>query len=63
MPLSPERWRAITAVLGAAMERAPNERAGHIAAACGADEALRIEVESLLAVAERAESSLGVPTA
>jgi TolB-like protein/Flp pilus assembly protein TadD len=63
VPLTPERWRVVTEVLGAALERTPAERPAVVAAACGADAALRSEVEALLAVAERAESSLGVPTA
>ena len=62
-PLTPERWRAAAAVLGAALERTPAERPALLAAACGADVALRSEVEALLAVAERSENSLGVPSA
>ncbi len=62
-PLTPERWRVVAAVLGAALERPPAERSAFVTAECGADAELRGEVESLLAAAERAESSLGVPTA
>src|SRR5215218_3989207 len=59
----PERWRVAAAVLGAALQRTPAERPAIIAAACGTDAVLRSEVEALLAVAERADGSLGVPSA
>jgi TolB-like protein len=61
--LTPERWRAVKEVLGAALERAPDERAALIDDACGADRELRAEVEAILAAAERADGSLGVPDA
>jgi serine/threonine-protein kinase len=48
-PLTPERWRVVDSVVQAALERAPAERAGFLARACGSDAALRHEVESLLA--------------
>ncbi|CAA9340811.1 MAG: hypothetical protein AVDCRST_MAG40-2390, partial [uncultured Gemmatimonadaceae bacterium] len=48
--MSPERWRAVNALLQAALTRAPAERSGFVADACGADAALRREVESLLRV-------------
>ena len=63
MSLTPERWRAASAVLGAALERAPNERSALITEACGADVELRAEVEGMLAAAERTDGSLGVPNA
>ena len=63
MSLTPERWRAASAVLGAALERAPGERAALVDEACGADVELRAEVEAMLAAAERADGSLGVPDA
>src|SRR5215218_6624787 len=62
-PPTPERWRAAAAVLGAALEKTPAERPAIVAAACGTDMELRSEVEALLAVAERGEISLGVPSA
>src|SRR5688572_30826775 len=63
MSLTPERWRAASAVLGAALERVPNERSALVNEACGADVELRAEVEAMLAAAERADGSLGVPDA
>src|SRR5688572_11795724 len=61
--LTPERWRAARAVLGAALERAPDERSALVNEACGADVELRAEVETMLAAAGRADGSLGVPNA
>jgi eukaryotic-like serine/threonine-protein kinase len=47
--MTEERWRRIELVFHAALEREPRERVEYVAAACGADEDLRKEVESLLA--------------
>src|SRR5829696_1167528 len=47
--MTPERWRAVDAILQAALACEPKRRDPLIAAACGADQALRLEVESLLA--------------
>ena len=44
-----ERWRVVDSLLGSALEREPHERAAFLRTACGADETLRCEVESLLA--------------
>src|SRR5688500_6387224 len=63
MSLTPERWRAVKEVLGAALERAPDERAALIDEACGADRELRAAGEAMLAAAGRADGSLGVPDA
>jgi homoserine O-acetyltransferase len=46
---SASRWRQVDALYHAARERAPEARAAFLAGACGNDEALRREVESLLA--------------
>ncbi|HKG93632.1 MAG TPA: protein kinase [Gemmatimonadaceae bacterium] len=48
-PMTPERWRAVDAILQAALAREPEGRDAVVAEACGEDEALRIEVASLLA--------------
>jgi serine/threonine protein kinase/Tol biopolymer transport system component len=47
--MSDARWRQVKAIFEAAVERPHGERAAFIAAAAGEDEALRREVESLLA--------------
>lgn len=47
--MTEDRWRRIEEIFHGALEQAPEERAGYIAAACGTDSGLRKEVESLLA--------------
>src|SRR5947208_5072599 len=47
--MTPELWERVKTVFDAARERPPGERARFLDAACGADAALRVEVESLLA--------------
>jgi serine/threonine protein kinase/tetratricopeptide (TPR) repeat protein len=44
-----DRWREIESVYHSACERSLEERASYLESACGGDEALRREVESLLA--------------
>lgn len=51
-PTSRESWRRIEALLDAALDRAPRERAAFLESACGGDEALRAKVASLLAACE-----------
>jgi serine/threonine-protein kinase len=48
-PMTPERWRAVDAVLQAALACEPDRREAFVAEACGGDEGLRREVTSLLA--------------
>jgi tRNA A-37 threonylcarbamoyl transferase component Bud32 len=48
-PMTPERWRTVDAILQAALACEPERRSAVVAAACGDDWALRIEVASLLA--------------
>jgi non-specific serine/threonine protein kinase/serine/threonine-protein kinase len=50
-----QEWQRIKALFGAALERTPAERAGFLREACGEDESVREEVESLL----RAHDSVG----
>jgi len=47
--LSQEEWRRVEGVYHEALEHRPESRAAFVAASCGADSALRREVESLLA--------------
>jgi serine/threonine protein kinase/tetratricopeptide (TPR) repeat protein len=54
--MTPERWRQISAIFSAARLRDPAEQATFIAEACGDDQLLASEVESLLA----AEDSGGI---
>jgi hypothetical protein len=53
--MTPERYQQIGRLLDAALEHAPDERATLLAQACGADEALRREFESLLNAHERSK--------
>jgi eukaryotic-like serine/threonine-protein kinase len=46
--MTPERWQEIERLYHAARERDPDERPAFLAAACGSDDALRREVETLL---------------
>jgi Tol biopolymer transport system component len=56
-----ERWRRIEALCDGALGRAPGDRAAYLSAECGADEALRREVEALLAHERSAEHFLERP--
>ena len=55
--MTPERWQQVKRVLENVLERAPSERAFFLAQACDGDQALRQEVESLLATDEQGRSS------
>ena len=56
-----DRWRRIEELCHDALEREPGERAGFVRVACDGDEALRLEVESLLAQHAPADSFLDRP--
>jgi predicted ATPase len=61
--MSPQRHRLAGEVYHAALDRPAQERAAFVAEACGDDEGLRREVESLLAAHERAEGFLATAPA
>ena len=61
--MTPERWQAVKELLARALERAPGERPAFLEGECGADAALRHEVESLLAAGEHTGGFLGPPHA
>ena len=46
--MNPERWRQVEQLYNRALEREPGERGAFLAEACGSDEDLRSEVQSLL---------------
>ena len=48
--MTPERWSEVERVYHAALSHDAPERAAFLAEACAGDEALRREVESMLAV-------------
>jgi uncharacterized repeat protein (TIGR03803 family) len=56
--MAPERWHTIERLYHDALHRAPNQRHKYLEASCGSDEALRREVEGLLALEERAQGFL-----
>ncbi|CAN5181594.1 hypothetical protein BH24GEM2_BH24GEM2_19980 [soil metagenome] len=47
--MAAERWRRVTEVLNAALERKPGARENYLNQACVGDAELHAEVESLLA--------------
>ena len=59
--MQPERWQQIERLYHAALEREAGERAHFLEEACPEDDALRHEVESLLANSEATGSFLEVP--
>ncbi|MGH9936586.1 MAG: serine/threonine-protein kinase, partial [Blastocatellia bacterium] len=59
--MTPERWRQIEKLYHAAVERAPAERAVFLAEVCAGDEALRHEIETLLASHDQAGSFIESP--
>ena len=54
---SAARWAAVRAAAEAALDRAPGERAGYLASACGDDAQLRAEVERLVRACEDAAAA------
>jgi serine/threonine-protein kinase len=52
--MTPERWKRINDLFQSALERSPKEREALLRVACGADDALRAEVESLLLAHDQA---------
>ena len=69
-PMTPERWRAVDAILKAALALEPAQRAAFVADACADDVDLRREVGSLLAAHDTgdpflerpANAALGMPS-
>jgi serine/threonine protein kinase/TolB-like protein/Tfp pilus assembly protein PilF len=55
--MTPERWQQVKGVLQNVLERTPLERAAFLDQACDGDQALRQEVESLLATRNEGRSS------
>ena len=61
--MDPDQWRQISHFYHKASERPADERRAFLKAVCGSDDALRREVESLLADDTRAEAFLAAPAA
>jgi serine/threonine protein kinase/cytochrome c-type biogenesis protein CcmH/NrfG len=56
-----ERWQQVERLYHSTLEKQPKERSAFLAQACGDDEELRREVESLLAYEDRAENFIEEP--
>src|SRR6266581_9046839 len=54
--MTPERWQQVKEVLHGALELAPEQRSAFLDNACSADQALRQDVESLLASSDESRS-------
>ena len=61
--MTPERWQQIEKLYHSALQQDASHRAAFLREACGGDEALRQEVESLLAHDQQAESFAESPAA
>jgi serine/threonine-protein kinase len=59
VPLSPERWAHVRALVEEALTVPPDARAAFLHASCGGDEALRRRIERLAAACERDGESWG----
>jgi hypothetical protein len=59
--MDPERWKHVEALLHAALERPPETRDECVRRACGGDEAMGLEVRSLLVSQKQAGSFLENP--
>lgn len=59
--MTPERWRQSEELYHAVLTRGSDERTARLAEACADDEALRHEVESLLAQPRSEDAFLAAP--
>src|SRR5262245_35875304 len=59
--MTPERYEQIGKLYQAVLEREPSERAAFLNDACGADDELRLEVQSMLAAHEQAAEFIEKP--
>jgi serine/threonine protein kinase len=59
--MTPERWQQIDQLFHATLDHEPSQRADFLAGACGADDTLRLEVESLLSFHHKSESFIEMP--
>src|SRR5439155_21189655 len=57
----PPHWRRVSEIFHGALALPPERRAAYVASACGTDDALREEVERLLASDRQAKSFLQSP--
>jgi len=57
--LTPEKWQRIKELFGSALEQEPGERSAFLQSACGQDQELRAELESLLVSFDSNKSTAG----
>lgn len=60
--MTPERWRQVEELFHSALVRPAEERAVFLNEACGSDQLLRAEIDSLFAAHENTGSFLNPPT-
>ena len=63
MAMTPDRWALVERLFHSALTRPPDSRGAFLTEACGADEALRWEIESLLAQSTGSGGGLSEPAA
>jgi len=59
--MTPERWQQVKEIFHSALRQEPKERSAFLADACGGDESLRKEVESLVSSHEKDGSFIDSP--
>src|ERR1041384_6626002 len=59
--MTPERWQRVKQIFDSALQFEPAQRSVFLAGACGDDDALRTEVESLIALHEKTGSFIDSP--
>jgi Tol biopolymer transport system component len=59
--MTPERWQQVKAIFHSALQHEPEQRSVFLSNACGGDESLRKEVESLIASHEKDGSFIDSP--
>ena len=59
--MTPEHWQKAKEIFQAALEQVPGERSAYLASACGDDQYLRAEVQSLIAAHEKSGEFIDSP--
>lgn len=59
--MTPERWQKVKEIFEAALKVEPAQRSLFLSRACGSDDNLRLEVESLIAAHEKDGSFIDAP--
>jgi hypothetical protein len=59
--MTPERWQQVKEIFHSALQHEPEQRSGFLSNACGGDELLRQEVESLISSHEKDGSFINSP--